>query len=209
MFIVVTIAVVILALLSIWVIVGYLPTRGIEMPDYDVVEQRDGYEIRRYEPMILAQVYIEGEYGESLNRGFGKLAGYIFAQNRAEEPSRPEVRSGKIPMTSPVLTAENGAGYSIGFVMPQDYSMETLPQPADPDVTLTESPSRHFAALRFSGYATETKVRRKIDLLKGFLERDGVEVEHRPVVAQYDPPWTPPFMRRHEILITIAWPKKQ
>jgi DNA gyrase inhibitor GyrI len=208
MFIAIALAALIVAVLGVWTIVGYVPTRGIEMPGYEVVEEQNGYEIRRYEPMIVAQVYIEGEYGESMNRGFGKLAGYIFDKNRAEEPSRPEVKSGKIPMTSPVFTEETGSGHNIAFVMPGDYSMETLPKPEDPDVKLREVPSGYFAVLRFGGYATDAKVHTKTHQLKEHIEHDGLETKDSPMLAQYNPPWTPPYMRRNEILIEVAWPRE-
>ena len=43
------------ALFSLWMLSGYLPTRNISMPTYTVISTQPGYEIRQYEPYIIAE----------------------------------------------------------------------------------------------------------------------------------------------------------
>jgi hypothetical protein len=40
--------------------------------------------------------------------------------------------------------------------------------------------------------------------LKALLAKDSVQMIGEPEGAFYNPPWTPPFMRRNEVLIEIA-----
>ena len=197
-----------------WSAVGYLSTKGIETPQYEVVRQADGYEIREYRPQIRAEVTVSGAYDEAINTGFRKVADYIFGNNTSSAkvsmtaPVLSEAGSGdsrKIAMTAPVVHGGDAAGetHTIAFVMPGEYTMDTLPQPNNAEVTLREIPSQRFAVLGFRGYATERRVGKKTARLEEALKRDGVAVSGEPAVAQYDPPWTPPYMRENEIWITV------
>ncbi len=198
-------------LLGAWVVVGYVPVRGIEKPKFEVVAKKDGYEVRQYPAMVLAQATVSGGYKKSLNGGFSKVAGFIFGDNTtggsvamtAPVLATKEKSSQKIAMTAPVLSEKDGESYTISFVMPGEYTMDSLPRPNNPDVKLTEVPARKYAVLKFRGYAPEAKANRKTQRLRDALERDGVTPIGEPIVAQYEPPWTPPFMRHNEILFEV------
>jgi hypothetical protein len=192
-------------LLGLWILAGYVPTRGIETPAYRVVDKHDGYEVREYAPQVRAEVTLEGEYRSTLNDGFRQLAGYIFGDNTGNAsismtaPVLAE-KSEKIAMTAPVLSEKStDQSRTIGFVMPKKYTLESLPKPNNPKVTLREVPAKRFAVLKFSGYANEKRAAKKTAQLLDALKRDGVKTVAEPVLAQYNPPWTPPFMRRNEI----------
>ena len=209
------IAGVVVVLLGGWVVVGAASVSGVESPEFEIIRKSAGYEIRSYGALLIAETVVEGTYRESINQGFGRVANYIFGNNTAEasiamttpvlhEPVEAEPRSEKIAMTTPVLHEPIGAeGYSLAFVMPSEYTMDTLPKPNRDDVRIREVPARTLAALKFRGYAPERTAERKTRTLLERLERDGVEVIGEPFVAQYDPPWTPPFMRRNEILVEV------
>lgn len=202
-------------LLGAWIGVGYVSVAGIEMPKYSVTETRDGYEIRDYAPVIVAEVTVEGPQDDALNRGFRKIADYIFGNNTKRSEGGSEkiamtapvleqaASSEKIAMTAPVLEQGEGGKHVVSFVMPSSYTLETLPKPNNPEVTIREVPKRKYAVMRFSGYAPEKKSRAKKEQLLEYVERDGLEVAGEPILAQYNPPWTPPFMRRNEILLQI------
>lgn len=202
---------IVVLLLGAWVVVGYVPVRGIEKPKFEVVAKKDGYEIRQYPAMVLAQATVSGGYKKSLNGGFSKVAGFIFGDNTtggsvamtAPVLATREKSSQKIAMTAPVLSEKDGESYTISFVMPGEYTMDSLPRPNNPEVKLTEVPPRKYAVLKFRGYAPESKAERKTQRLLDALRRDGVAPVGEPVVAQYEPPWTPPFMRHNEILVEI------
>lgn len=207
------IAGVLVALMGAWMAAGYLPVRNIETPKYEVLSAHKGYEIRQYQSHIVAEVKVTGTYKESVNQGFRKIADYIFGNNTASGSiamtapvlHEKQTASEKIPMTAPVLhgtTGETGS-YTVAFVMPSSYTLETLPKPNNPDVTVRVVPPKKYAALRFRGYAPEGKVARKMEGMLALLKQDNITTVGSPSVAQYNPPWTPPFMRRNEILVEI------
>ena len=200
-------------LMGLWSLAGYLPVRGIETPKYEVVAKHKGYEIRRYAPYIVAEVTEKGGYRETQNQGFRDVAGYIFGGNKAKASipmtapvlHEPEGKSEKIAMTAPVIHERGGEPhvYKLAFVMPSKYKLETLPAPNNPNVTLRQVPAKKYAAVRFRGYAPEKTVARKAEWLLDRLKADGIQATGVPFVAQYHPPWTPPFMRRNEILVEV------
>ncbi|NLV41691.1 MAG: heme-binding protein [Candidatus Hydrogenedentes bacterium] len=198
------------ALVGAWTAVGYMSTKGIQEPAYTVVEKKRGYEIREYAPYIRAEVTLEGAYRDTLYGGFRQVADYIFGNNTKSEKvamTAPVIqeKSEKIAMTAPVIQ-EAGEGkntYTVAFVMPREYTLETLPKPNNPNMAFREVPARRFAVLKFGGYATERRVERKRAQLVKSLDRDGVKAAGTALVAQYDPPWTPFYMRRNEIQVPL------
>jgi effector-binding domain-containing protein len=207
------IAGVVVALMGGWMLAGYLPTRNIETPKYEVISAKNGYEIRQYQSQIVAEAKVSGTYKESVNQGFRKIAGFIFGNNTASgsiamtAPVLHEKQplSEKISMTAPVLhggAAETG-NYTVAFVMPSSYTLDTLPKPNNPEVTVHAVPSKKYAALRFRGYAPESKVDQKTKRLLDLLNQDNLNTVGVLSVAEYIRPWTPPFMRRNEILVEV------
>jgi len=198
-----------IALVLLWVGYGYFSVRNIEEPAYSVLEKKDGYEIREYEPYIIATVEIEGTYEQALTDGFRLIADYIFGNNTGKEQiamTAPvqETEPEKIAMTVPVLETENSSTVrSISFVMPSKYTIENIPKPNNKRVVLREVPQQRVAALSFSWGSGAGRVASKKEELLDLLKRDSAITTGTPYGAFYNPPFTPPFMKRNEILITI------
>lgn len=196
------------ALLGVWVGAGYLTVRNVPMSKYAVVAQKDGYEIRQYEPYILAETPMQDESG---NSGFRELFAYISGANTANAKlamTVPVLQSGaaegrKIAMTAPVLRTQGDGGERMAFVMPPGLKLEDLPRPTSAKVTLRAVPGKRTAALRYSGRGSQKTVQKKTRQLEAALERDGLRATAAPVSAFYNPPFTAPFMRRNEVLIEI------
>lgn len=182
-----------------------------EEPRHRVLETRDGWELRLYEPMVVAETVVSGDFGPGGNEGFRRLAGYIFGGNDGgrklpmTSPVTRERRGGtKIAMTAPVAQERTHDGWTIAFVMPAGYTMATLPGPDDPRVTLREVPARPVAAVSFSGtWGAERFDAVARDLLAK-IDAAGLAPAGPPVYARYDPPWTPWFLRRNEVLVPLA-----
>jgi hypothetical protein len=196
-------------LFSLWVISGYLPTMNIKSPAYRVLETGPDYEVRRYESFVTAETPRKGSPSSS---GFNELFQYISGNNvsRAKIPmTAPVLRSSKaggekIPMTAPVLRQMNGGSEIIAFAMPPGSKLEDLPRPKSTNVTLKTVPPHKVAVITFSGSATESSLRQHTEKLLAALERDGRPAQSAPCIALYNPPWTPPFMRRNEVMVEIA-----
>ena len=62
-----------------------MPTYSdIETPSYTVIEQQKPFEIRRYEPMLIAEVTVNGNRKKAATKGFKLLADYIFGNNQSQ-----------------------------------------------------------------------------------------------------------------------------
>lgn len=181
-----------------------------EEPRHRVLQKNDGWELRLYEPMVVAETAVEGEFGPGGNEGFRRIAGYIFGGNDGgrkvamTSPVAQERRpreGAKIAMTAPVAQERSGEGWTVAFVMPSEYSLGTLPKPNDPRVTLRTVPARRVAAVSFSGtWGAERFDAAARDLLAK-VAAAGLVASGPPVYARYDPPWTPWFLRRNEVLV--------
>lgn len=175
-----------------WTNVSLARSTRIAEPSYTVIASYSGFEVRRYDSLLQARTQIAGSRG--MSDGFRRLARYIFGGNSSGE---------QISMTAPVTREESSEGWEMTFAMPTDFSMATLPLPLDERVSLEEIPVRELAVVRFSGWASERKVKRKTKALLASLEKEGVIAAGAPMVAQYDPPFRFPAFRRNEILVEI------
>ena len=180
----------------------------VETPNYEIVESQANIEIRQYKPMIIAEVQMDGERKDAIGDGFRFLADYIFGNNAIEQniamtaPVQQQ-KSTKIAMTAPVQQQSTGDAWQVSFVMPAEYSMQTLPKPANDRVTLTEIPAKQFVAIRFSGMNSEDNLKEHEQKLMEYVKTNNLSVTGSPKYAFYNPPWTLPFMRRNEVMIEI------
>ena len=185
---------------------------AIEEPAYEVLLETKHYEVRRYQPYIVAEVDVDDDFRRAGNSAFRILAGYIFGDNEPQkkmEMTAP-VESSKgvrMNMTAPVTSqAGNGDGpYTYAFVMERKYTMDTLPKPDNPDIRLVQRPGRVMAVHRYSGTWSEERYREHEKRLLDALAVDRVDITGIPVFARYDAPFTPWFLRRNEIMVEIDW----
>ncbi|MFZ1109553.1 MAG: heme-binding protein [Rhodomicrobium sp.] len=185
----------------------------VEQPDYKISEKDGPIEIRDYGPMIAAEATVEGERKPAIEEGFRLIAAYIFGKNepRAKiEMTAPveQEKAQKIAMTAPV-TEQAQAGnagnvWTVRFIMPKEWTMQTLPAPSDPRVTLKPYPGRRFLAITFSGVARDPAIAEKTGDLRDYAAAHKLATVGEPVLAFYNPPWTLPFLRRNEIMLELA-----
>ena len=189
--------------------------RRTKEPRYEVIHAAGAMEIREYAPMIVAEVEVAGDMAVAGNRGFQPLAGYIFGDNRRVDGDASatiamtapviQERSQSIAMTAPVMQGgDRNDRWRVAFVMPEEWTLETLPAPTNPGVHLRAIQPRRMAVIRFSGGASESRFRQKASQLMAFLAERGMEPVGNPVYARYDPPRVPAPFRRNEVMIEIA-----
>ena len=109
----------------------------------------------------------------------------------------------KIKMTAPVGQQRLQEKWTVSFMMPSSYTLKTLPEPEDPKVTLRQVPARRIAAVRYSGFWSEQNYLRYKLELESWIKEKGFASVGDPIWARYNPPFTPWFLRRNEILIPI------
>jgi hypothetical protein len=184
-----------------------------ENQPYEIVADRSSWQVRHYPPHLLAEVEVSGDFTDAGNRAFGVLVSFISGNN---------VERGKVSMTAPVLQEsapddapttpsaphEDQDGdlrrHRVAFVMPSEYSLETLPVPNDPRITIRQMPAQDMAARTFSGRWTEKIYRDQLARLRHDVAASGLEVLGTPRFARFDPPWKPSFLRRNEVLLPVA-----
>jgi hypothetical protein len=180
---------------------------AIDEPAYTVVRSYDSFELRRYEPYIVAETLVRGDADEAGNQGFKVLAGYIFGGNKGArkiEMTAPVAQtSTKIAMTAPVLQSATDGAYAIQFSMPREWTLETLPEPNDASVTLRAIPARTLAVIAYSGTWSQSRYEEHLKKLQDGLAAAGLSAQGDPFWARYDPPWTLWFLRRNEIWLTL------
>ena len=202
---------IVLLLLSSLLLAGcsVLGKRTAEEAQYTVLKSDGEFEIRQYEPMILAETTVEGDYRSTSGKAFSKLASFIFGRNKAESsidmttPVLQEQGSEEIAMTAPVIQKKSGEKWVTAFVMPRKYTMETVPKPLDKDIVLREIPGGKVASIRYSGLHSEKNVAKYSEKLNDWIVKNGYRPASRPRAASFDPPWTFPFLRRNEVHIDI------
>lgn len=181
---------------------------NVERPKYEVIYSINTIELRKYAPMIIAEVEVEGERKKAINDGFRLLADYIFGNNTVQQeiamtaPVQQQA-SLKIAMTAPVQQQKGNGRWKVSFVMPSQYSIDSLPKPNNERVTLKQIPEKLFIVIIFSGLnSTENIANHELKLMQ-YLEEQHIEAIGSPKYAFYNPPWTLPFMRRNEIMMEI------
>jgi hypothetical protein len=183
---------------------------AIEEPEFISIEKKDAFEIREYQPKLIAQVLVNGTFDSASSKGFRLLADFIFGNNKTNEGSKkidmtaPVVTrdaSEKIDMTAPVVSEETERGWYISFNMPKQYSKDTLPIPNNPEVKIIEVPKEKFAVITFSGLVREKKYAEMLNLLNEEMRKRNLEPQGPAILARYNPPWTLPFLRRNELMI--------
>jgi len=163
-----------------------------ETPDYKVIRTEEKFEIRDYPTLTVATTPIED--GE-MNTGFRQLFRFITGSNEGSE---------KIEMTAPVLIDTAKEKKTMSFIMPKKVLEKGVPKPAGDRVILGKVDAARFAVLRFAGGRTAENEKAALEKLKGWLDAQKISAKGDPLFAYYDPPWTPTFMRRNEVMIRIA-----
>jgi len=190
-----------------------LPAMAYEQPTYTLERRDEDFELRRYAPRVVAETLVEGDFEDSGNEAFRRLAGYIGGKNRTQAsismtaPVTQEAGSEKIAMTAPVTQEAEGGSFRFTFVMPAKYTLESLPDPLDERVRLSTEPARLVAAVRYRGTWSRARYLAQLERLREWIAAADLSPTGAPPVwSRYDPPFMPWFLRRNEIWIEVAEP---
>ena len=161
---------------------------GYASAPYRVVRTDGKVEVRDYPELRLAETPMGGD-------DFMRLFGYISRGNSGNE---------KIAMTTPVFMAEPaGSTRTMAFVLPE--GLATPPSPTDSAVANRRMGPGRFAVLRFRGSRQGPEGEAAMRL-RTWIRTQGLATTGVPTFAYFDPPWTPGFLRRNEVMIPLAEP---
>ena len=185
-------------------------SHAIEEPDYTVLRSFSPVEMRQYAPYVVAEVVLKAGPQEAGSQAFPILAGYIFGKKKGQtkfEMTAPVTQTPvpvKMEMTAPVTqSAAADGGTLVQFVLPKGVTLESAPEPLDPRVRLRLVPATQWAVIRYSGSWSQANDDEHLGLLRAALAREGVATQGEPVLARYNAPFTPWFLRRNEIWLAL------
>ena len=192
----ITVILLVVTLLCMNMIRGLSNTK-LETPEYKLLKKSGSFEVREYEPMVIARTLVDADFKEATYTGFRRVANYIFGGNSKRM---------EIAMTAPVISnspIDVKDSYEIAFVMPKSYKIEILPEPDNSNVQVLERNFGKVAVLSFGGWATKSRVERYHNKLKEWVVKENYNLKGDFMVAQYNSPWILPPFRHNEIMVQV------
>ena len=196
-------------LLFLGVISMSFATQAAEEPEYEVLQNLGTVEVRQYAPYVVAEVLVEGSADQAGSEAFPILAGYIFGKNKGERtfamtsPVTQAAAPVKMAMTAPVTQTAAPGGWIVQFVLPKGVTLASAPEPIDARVQLRDVVPGKLAVIRYSGFWSESNYAEHLAELESTLKREGLAWRGEPVFSRYNAPFTPWFLRRNEIWLTL------
>lgn len=199
----------------LWLMIALatLPLRSyaVEEPDFETVRKINDVEIRQYAPYVVAEVVLDASAEDAGNQAFPILAGYIFGKNKGQKKfamTAPVTQATaplpvRMDMTAPVTQAAVAGGMRVQFVLPKGVTLETAPEPLDTRVQLRTVAASSWAVIRYSGTWSQSNYQEHLGLLRTTLDAAGVATQGEPVLARYNGPMTPWFLRRNEVWLAL------
>lgn len=184
---------------------------ALEKPEFEVLYEDGNIEYRLYKPYLVAETVVAdaSDRNEAANEGFMRLFNYITGANTRQakiDMTAPvqQARSGEdIAMTAPVQQVSSDEGWRIAFMLPGKFSLNDAPVPTDERVKINSVPGRVMAVIRYSGRWTTKNVEKYEAALMEHLQAKNIRPVGAPETAVYNPPFTPPFLRRNEIMLQV------
>ena len=190
-------------------IIGVQNAMAIEEASYVVIKKQKVFEVREYAPHVLAETIVDGDLKQAGSKAFQRLFRYISGDNVSRTkvamtaPVSQRAAGEKIQMTAPVSQQRVQDQWAVSFMMPKAYTLDTLPQPQNANVTLRQVPAQKMAVVRYSGTWSEKSYLSHKLALESWMSQNGLTSSGSAIWARYNPPFTPWFLRRNEILIPI------
>ena len=165
---------------------------GYESAEYKVVEKDGNIEIREYPDLMLASTSTKVD-AQGREGSFMRLFGYISGANQSEQ---------KIAMTTPVFMTTGGDA-KMSFVLPDKVAGEGAPSPKSSQLSVNATTMGRVAVYRYSGKWNSQQRDAAREKLAAWLRDEGLSPEGEIFYAGYDPPYTPGFLRRNEVLVQV------
>ena len=181
---------------------------GSETPKYTVARTDGPIELRDYAPRIMAEVTVSADRSGAGSSGFRVLAGYIFGANEggakvAMTTPVAQAPGETIAMTTPVTQSAQAGTWTVQFMMPGSYTLETLPKPKDDRIRFVPVPAQRQAVVTFSGVVRDSVLTKQEVALRAWAQAQGLHLTAGPFYYYYDPPWTLPWNRRNEVAFNV------
>jgi len=185
-------ALLILVVAAVLAVAGCKATRaGYASAPYKVMRSSGKFEVRDYPALTVVETPMASG-GGGADGSFNRLFRFITGGNEAKQ---------KIAMTTPVFMSGGGTNEAMAFVMPAKLKAGDVPKPADEQVRVRELEAGRFAVLRYSGGRNLDKEAQSLERLRTWMKMEGLKELSPPLYGYFDPPWTPGFLRRNEVML--------
>ena len=169
----------------------FISTTNYETQRYDVVVSIEDFEIRFYHSSLKAKIASQ----KNANGNFYKLFQFISGNNSKGE---------KIAMTTPVYMKNDNDYNTMEFVMPSDYTIESISKPNDENVIIYESEAKYYACIRYGGYSNSGKFKMHSKKLIEQLSELNIRTVGDIFYVSYNSPYKV-FNRRNEVMVEINY----
>ena len=170
-------------------ILPYSTVMANEEAKYEVIDKNETYEIRKYSDRLAVETSKAG-----IDSNFRKLFNYISGRNDTQE---------KISMTTPVTQVEKNGNMTMQFYLPSELDENNVPNPSNSEVKILNMKGGYFAAITYSGRASDKNFLKHKEILEKQLKKDNILILSPPIRATYNSPFTLPMLRRNEVMFEI------
>ena len=176
-------------LIGILFLLSYSQSMAYDEPNYEVIQKKQIYEIRKYSDRLAVETIDSGS-----DNNFRKLFNYISGKNEDNE---------KIKMTTPVTQFKKNGNMSMQFYLPSKFTLKNVPKPTKENVRIVNIEGGYYAVIIYSGRANDKNFIKHKDILKNELKKNDIKILSSPIKATYDKPFTLPMLRRNEAMFKI------
>ena len=160
-----------------------------EQLKYQTLDVNEIYEIRKYSDRLVIETKTSNQ-----NSSFRKLFNYISGSNEKNQ---------EIKMTAPVTQIEKNGNMTMQFYLPSEFDENNVPNPSNSEVKILNMKGGYFAAITYSGRASDKNFLKHKEILENQLKEDNISILSPPIRATYNSPFTLPMLRRNEVMFEI------
>ena len=160
-----------------------------EQLKYETIDVNEVYEIRKYSDRLVIETRTSNQ-----NSSFRKLFNYISGSNEKNQ---------EIEMTAPVTQIEKNGNMTMQFYLPSEFDENNVPSPSNSEVKILNMKGGYFAAITYSGRASDKNFVKHKEILENQLKEDNLKILSPPIRATYNSPFTLPMLRRNEVMFEI------
>ena len=160
-----------------------------EQLKYETLDVNEIYEIRKYSDRLVIETKTSNQ-----NSSFRKLFNYISGSNEKNQ---------EIKMTAPVTQIKKNGNMTMQFYLPSEFDENNVPIPSNSEVKVLNMKGGYFAAITYSGRASDKNFIKYKEILENQLKEDKITILSPPIRATYNSPFTLPMLRRNEVMFEI------
>ena len=157
---------------------------------YKLLSQDGNVEVRLYQKAYLAKYHSRGNRKSAGNKAFMPLFNYI--------------KDGGIPMTTPVTLEEvKPKEWDVSFFMPAEKTFKDLPKSDNSKIKITEFKEKKMIVYKYTGSINDGNFKKYNTKLMKYIKDHKLKIQDKAVLAAYNAPFTPWFMKRSEIMYEL------